>query len=87
MSLILSQTSFLDLYSQLFEKQTVSDLFSLQNVAAVNKANKVPTWTRKGWKYILDKVGKQACMNLEHGQEQGPAPGLGQCSVSVEAGG
>ena len=62
---ILSGTSFLVLYSAavLLEKETVPDLFSLQNVAAVNKANKTPTWRRNGWKWILKQYKNQWQVN------------------------
>lgn len=62
---ILSGTSFLVLYSAavLLEKETLSDLFSLQNVAAVNKANKMPSWGRNRWKWILNQYENQCKVN------------------------
>jgi len=48
---IQSGTPFLVLHSPtVLEKEIISNLFTLPNVAAVNKANKMPTWRRNRWK-------------------------------------
>lgn len=49
---ILTGASVLVLYSAvvLLEKETLPDLFCLQNITAVNNANKMPTQKRIEWK-------------------------------------